>query len=148
MNIYQRLTQDHHTHRELASKITQTEGDSEERRSLWNQFKPDVEAHAAAEEQAFYGIMIQKPEGQDKARHSISEHEEISELIEDLGKVDMSSSGWLQKFNKLKDRLEHHMDEEENEIFKKAEKLIKDDKALELADTFDKRKKEELSSRK
>jgi hemerythrin-like domain-containing protein len=146
MDIYQRLTQDHHTHRELACKITETEGDSEERRSLWTQFKSDVEAHAAAEEQAFYGVMIQKPEGQDKARHSISEHEEISELIEELSKLEMSSSGWLQKFNKLNDRLEHHMDEEENEIFKRAENLIKDDKAIELADAFDQKKKQELSN--
>ena len=59
--------------------------------------------------------------------------------------MDMSSSGWIQKFEKLKDELEHHMDEEENDVFEIARKVISNDLANDLVDKFEKRKRSEIS---
>ena len=52
--IYQVLKSDHDSHRQLLAKIAQTQGDSLERRELWQQFYYDVKSHAAAEEESFY----------------------------------------------------------------------------------------------
>ena len=146
MDIYQRLKQDHDKQRELAGKITDTEGNSEERRRLWKEFKPEAEAHAAAEEQTFYATLIEKPDGQEKARHSISEHKEAADLIEELSKLGMGSGGWIQKFKKLKEELEHHMKEEEDEVFQRAKKLIDQREAKRLAETFEERKRQQLAT--
>ena len=43
MNIYERIVQDHDKHRELAVQIMKTEGNSEERNELWQQFKPEAD---------------------------------------------------------------------------------------------------------
>ncbi len=145
MDIYSRLKQDHDEQRELAKKIMETSGDSEERRQLWEAFKPEAVAHANAEEQAFYATLIEEPDTQEQSRHSVSEHKEADDLIQELSDMDMSSSGWIQKFEKLKDALEHHMDEEEGEVFAKAKKVISDEQAQLLADTFEIRKREELA---
>lgn len=144
MDIYDRLTKDHDTHREMAARLAETTGDSDERRKLWDEFKPEAEAHANAEEQTFYATLIEHPEAQEKARHSISEHKESSDLIEKLSTDDMSSSGWLQNFKKLKEELEHHMEEEENEVFVKARKVIPEETAIQLASDFEERKAAEL----
>ncbi len=144
MNIYERLTKDHDTQREMAARLAETTGDSDERRKLWDEFKPEAEAHANAEEQTFYATLIEHPEAQEKARHSISEHKEAADLIEKLATDDMSSPGWLQNFKKLKEELEHHMEEEENEVFVKAREVISDETATQLVSDFEERKAAEL----
>jgi len=51
-----------------------------------------------------------------------------------------SSTGWLTRFKTLRERLEHHMDEEENEVFAAARKDLSKERAEALADIFNKRK--------
>lgn len=140
MAIYSRIKQDHEKQRRLAASLVETSGDTSERRTLWEDFKSEVEAHAAAEEQTFYAALIEKPESQEQARHSVSEHKETSDLIKELTEMDMASSGWLNKFHKLKEELEHHLDEEEEDVFPLARKVIDDAKAEQLATDFDRRK--------
>lgn len=144
MDIYERLTQDHDTQRDMAARLAETTGDSDERRKLWEEFKPEAEAHANAEEQTFYATLIEKPDAQEKARHSISEHKDAADLMEKLSTDDMSSPGWLQNFKKLKEELEHHMEEEENEVFVEARKVISDETATSLVSDFEERKAAEL----
>lgn len=144
MNIYQRLTQDHELHRELAGKLAETSGDTPERQAMWKQLRADCEAHAAAEEQTFYSSLIAEPDGQDKSRHSISEHKVLDELMAEIGDIDMSSPAWLMKFKDLRHKLEHHMEEEEDDVFVRARKLLSDQEAADLAEAFAQRKAEEL----
>lgn len=99
MDIYQRLMQDHKLQKDLAAKIMKTSGNSETRQSLFQEFKAEVENHEAAEEQSLYATLIEKPAGQEKAQHSIAEHKEASDLIEELDKMDMSGGGWIQNLS-------------------------------------------------
>lgn len=80
MDIYERLQQDHERQKELANQLAQTSGDSSERRQLFAQIKAEAEAHANAEEQTFYAASIETQNGQEQARHSVSEHKEAADL--------------------------------------------------------------------
>ena len=91
--IYQTLKEDHNRHRKLLAAIAETQGDSEERRKAWDEFYHDVSAHAAAEEETFYSKLISKTWGQDAARHSVHEHKELDDLMDELNEMDMSSPG-------------------------------------------------------
>ncbi|MEQ8299009.1 MAG: hemerythrin domain-containing protein [Hyphomonas sp.] len=142
-SIYERLKSDHDTHRDLLAQLADTTGDSSSRRELWERFYYDVGAHAAAEEEAFYAPLMEGSKGQPKARHSVSEHHELDEMIQDLEDMDFSSPGWLTRFKTMRDRYEHHIDEEENEIFETARKVLGADSSGEIAATFDTRKKKE-----
>jgi hypothetical protein len=139
-NIYETIKKDHENHRRVLAKLDETQGDSAERRELFNTLKLEVEAHANAEEQTFYASLIAEPDGQEKARHSISEHKEAADLIEELEEMEFSSTGWLTKFRSLKEALEHHMDEEEEEVFARAKKVIPAAEARKLAGEFETRK--------
>src|SRR5690606_21831814 len=143
-NIYKKLKEDHNHHRELLEKIAETHGDSPERKALWEQFYYDVKAHAAAEEETFYAPLMEEIKGQPKARHSVTEHAEVDEMIMTLNKMDFSSSGWLSRFKKMKEEYEHHADEEENKIFDRARKIFSNDDAQHMAENFVKRKKAEM----
>ena len=141
--IYEAIEADHKHHRELLDKLSETSGDSPERRKMWEEFYYDVKSHAAAEEETFYSKLIAQPMGQDDARHSVHEHQELDDIMEELNDMDMSSPGWLTRFKTLKHDYEHHMEEEEDEIFAKARKVLQGDEDASFAAAFEKRKKAE-----
>lgn len=141
--IYEELKSDHDKHRDLLAQLEKTSGDSEERRTLWKTFYYDVGAHAAAEELAFYSALIAKSDGQPEGRHSVAEHHELDEMIQELNDMVMSSPGWLTRFKTMKDRYEHHIEEEEEDIFPVAKEVIGADKSGKIAAEFVRKKKHE-----
>ena len=143
-NIYDAIKQDHDTHRELLETLANTSGDSEERREAWRTFYRDVKAHAAAEEETFYSKLISKTWGQDAARHSVHEHQKLDDLMEELNETDMSSPGWLLKFKTLKHEYEHHIEEEEDEVFTRAREVVPDEEIEGYGERFEARKEEEF----
>lgn len=142
-SIYDAIKKDHDNHRALLDKIANTEGASAERKQAWKTFYEDVKSHAAAEEETFYSKLISKTWGQDSARHSVHEHQQLDDIMEELNEMDMSSSGWLTRFKTLKHDYEHHIDEEENEVFERAKEVIKDSEIEGYGQRFEARKKEE-----
>ena len=143
-DIYTTLKSDHDRHRELLDSIENTEGDSDERQAAWEEFYRDVKAHGAAEEETFYSKLISKTWGQDSARHSVHEHQQLDDLMEELREMDMSHGSWLQKFETLRHDYEHHIDEEEDEVFGRAKEVIPDDEIEGYGERFRKRKSQEL----
>ena len=61
-DIFERLKEDHERHRQLINQIKETTGASDERKALFEQFKTDAMAHAAAEEGTLYVAMMEDPE--------------------------------------------------------------------------------------
>ena len=143
-DIFERLVEDHENHRRLIEAIKATSGDSDERRSLFDEFKTDAMAHAAAEEGTLYVAMMEDPEIRQDAQHSVKEHADIGMLFVELTKADMGSSGWLNQFNTLADEYTHHIDEEEEEKFSKARAELGEDKAVALRQAFEERKPVEI----
>lgn len=143
-NIYDELKKDHDEHRELLKQIAVTSGDSETRRNLWSKYFCDVSAHAAAEEEAFYAPLMEKQDGQPEARHSVAEHKELDDIMQELeGDIEMDSSGWLTRFKTLKHDYEHHIEEEEKDIFPVARKVLGDDSNGAMGEKFRTRKDKE-----
>lgn len=142
-SIYDAIKADHDLHRTLLNQIGETSGDSTERQKAWKTFYHDVKSHAAAEEETFYSKLISKTWGQDAARHSVHEHQQLDDLMEELNEMDMSSSGWLTRFKTLKHDYEHHMDEEEEEVFSRAKDIIDGNEIEDFGRRFEARKKKE-----
>lgn len=141
--IYELLKKDHDKHRDLLAKLAETSGDSDERRKLWESFYYDVGAHAAAEEETFYAPLMEDKDGQPKGRHSVAEHKELDDIVQELVEMEMSSPGWLTRFKTLRERYEHHIEEEEEEIFETAREVLGDDKSGEIGSKFQTRKAKE-----
>jgi len=115
--IFDRLRKDHDKQRELLSLLVDTSGDTDKRSALFEKLKDELERHAKYEERTLYKPMLEYDNTQPKARHSIAEHKEIDDYLEELIKTDMSDANWLKVAKKLNDRVLHHLEEEEKEIF-------------------------------
>ncbi len=143
--IFARLKQDHDKHRALLDRLLETHGDTAERQSLFQELTRELKGHAAAEEQALYSTMLRKPPTTDETRHSVAEHHEIEEALNDLAATDMSSGAWLQKFKELDHDYRHHINEEEEDHFPDFEKYLDDKDREHMRGVFERRKREEKS---
>lgn len=145
-DIFDVLIADHHYHRELLKKINETVGHSEERSALFKEFSLEAKAHAAAEEQALYAVLMARPDTTDEARHAVAEHHELEERLNELAETDMATGGWIIKFRGLKEDYEHHLEEEETDIFPIAEEELSDAEEQRLRKIFETRKPKEKAA--
>ncbi len=142
-DVFDRLKQDHDRHRELLDKLLATHGDSDERESLFTELTKELKSHAAAEEQALYSTMMRKPPTTDETRHSVAEHHEIDEALNDLAATDMSEGGWLVKFKSFDHQYRHHIDEEEEDHFPDFKNHLTEGDVEHMAAVFERRKRDE-----
>jgi hypothetical protein len=138
--IYQDLKRDHDLHRDLLRRI----GEGEDRKALFERLKLEIAAHAAAEEESLYATMLAEPDLRDDARHSVAEHKEVADYLAELSKIDIGLPEWEQKFAHMRHRYEHHIEEEEEEMFPAAEAQLSGKTEERLADTYEERKPKEL----
>ena len=73
---------------------------------------------------------------QQKARHSMSEHEELGDFVEQLDEYQFDASQWLVTARDLEKRLTDHFAEEEHEVFQLAGKVLSECKKTELANEY------------
>ena len=138
MNIFEALRQEHEIQRNLVAKLVETHGDTEERKKIFEQLKHELKIHADAEERHFYIPLIKKDLTQEKARHSVAEHHEMDELIEELEDTEMNASNWLKIAKELEHKVTHHLDEEEQEVFQMAGKALTEKQKTSLAEDYNK----------
>ncbi|WP_029773045.1 hemerythrin domain-containing protein [Pseudoalteromonas sp. TB51] len=136
MNIFEALRHDHDKQRELVDALIQTHGDTKQRHKLMDELKAELEDHAKFEERYFYNPLMFDDLTHEKARHSVAEHHEIDELIEQLEDTAMSSSAWLVAAKKLHYLVHHHLSEEEHEVFQLAGKALTEGQKESLAKQY------------
>ncbi|SER36348.1 hemerythrin domain-containing protein [Sphingobium sp. YR768] len=148
--IFDRLKQDHDAHRQLFAKMAEADREKDEARleKLFEQFKVEVSAHAAAEEETLYATMLSRPDLREDAQHSVSEHKEIDDYLEELSELKFNGEAWRREFDKMKKRYLHHIEEEEEEMFPDAAKDLSAAEEEKLGKLFAKRKPAELERAK
>ena len=80
--IFAELKRDHDRQRKLLDAIAETSGDSEERRTLFEELRLELQAHAAAEEESLYATMLADPDLREMAVEEVREaKEQLVELV-------------------------------------------------------------------
>src|SRR5688572_19228138 len=114
MDIYAYLKKDHRLVKGLMEK-TMASSNASEREELFDEIREELELHSETEEKTFYKAIKEKGPKylQEKEGHAVEEHDEIRNLLRDLGKISVDSDEWLILFGELKHAVEHHVHEEE-----------------------------------
>lgn len=141
--IFADLKRDHDQHRALLERIVKATDDAE-RTALFTEFRTEVTAHAAAEEESLYATMLAKPDLREEAQHSVAEHKKIEDYLEELADTTPGSKTWCETFATMKKCYLHHIDEEEEEMFPAAADGLSAAEEARLAVIFERRKPAEL----
>lgn len=141
--IFADLKQDHDRQRKLLAQVASAAED--DRPALFEELRIELQAHAAAEEEALYATMLARPDLREDARHSVSEHKEVDDLLGELVQMDIESDEWAELFEKLRERYTHHIDEEEEDMFPAASQGLDPETEARIAAVFEKRKPREAA---
>jgi hemerythrin superfamily protein len=89
------------------------------RRSIFERIRSGVMVHAQAEEEVLYPAMrnLMFMSGTSRIDESYREHQQIKDLLNDMHTMDPNSDGFDSKFQDFKNKIEHHVHEEENQMF-------------------------------
>lgn len=142
--IFEDLKKDHDRQRKLLEQLGETSGASDERKTLFETLRQELQAHAAAEEESLYATMLGMPDLREDARHSVSEHKEVDDMLGELVAMELGSKAWLMKFREMRHRYLHHIDEEEEEMFPAAARQLTPEAEERIAGVFERRKPREL----
>ena len=136
MDIFEALLQSHQRQRSLCDRLLAGIGEHDERQKAFELLKTEMAAHETAEERAFYVPLIEHDDTVDPARHGISEHHEMDEMVEDLDKTKEGSAEYLEALGKLVHKVHHHLEEEEQKFFPQARKVLPREKQQQLGKLY------------
>ncbi len=137
MNIFEALRVSHEAQRALSARLLASAPDGPERHRVFLELKRELLAHETAEERCFYVPLFEHDATVDAARHAISEHHEMDEMVEDLEKQALNAPGWMAGAQKLSDKIGHHLTEEETKFFQEAGKVLTEAQKVSLAKDYE-----------
>lgn len=97
--------------------------DAGQKQSLFNEIADDLAAHCTIEEKVFYPSVYIGPL-KDKLKEAVEEHLGAKRVIADLLKMKPSDEQFDAKMTVLKEEIEHHVKEEEDDLFPEVEKTF------------------------
>jgi hemerythrin-like domain-containing protein len=137
MNIFEALRVSHDAQRELSARLIASFKDADERQKVFDELKRELVAHETAEERCFYVPLFEHDATVDASRHAISEHHQMDEMVEDLEDMDAGTQEWRDCAQKLCDKIEHHLTEEERKFFQEAGKVLTESQKISLAKDYE-----------
>jgi len=141
MDVYQLLKQDHQKAKQLFEKLGDTsDGAEKTRERLFAQLKEELDLHAQVEEKHFYPALRNNKETKDLVEEALEEHKEMKTALKELDAAEKTDESWAEKLAELKADVEHHVEEEETELFPLAQKLLDSTKAEQIAQAIQKEK--------
>jgi hemerythrin-like domain-containing protein len=133
MDAYQILMKDHRKVEDLFDKIEKTEdGNREQREQLFNKLREELELHTEIEERLLYPEMKRHPGTKQLAGEALEEHGEVKRLLKELAKLSPVEERWSDMIEELDHAVQHHVREEEEQMFPAARKEVSEGRANEL----------------
>jgi len=117
MNAIDLLKQQHREVEELFEEFEQAgEGAKKTKERLCQEIGDALAVHATIEEKIFYPESKQE-KTEELLRESVEEHLAVKKLLADIMASDMDDPQFDAKVKVLKEQVEHHVEEEERELF-------------------------------
>ena len=135
MNAFALLKADHEKVAGILEKIDETtERAVKGRDDLFGQLKAELDLHAMIEEEILYPALEETEEAREITLEAYEEHRLVKQLLAELEAEPKDTEEWTAKFSVLKENIEHHVEEEEGEMFTKARKALSNEQIETLGE--------------
>ena len=109
-----------------------TEGGVKIRTNLLETLTAELNVHEAIEEKILYPALEPHPEAREIVLEGFQEHHVADLLLNELHTLARSDEQWGAKFKVLKESIEHHIQEEERQMFRIARAVLGRDELSDL----------------
>jgi hemerythrin-like domain-containing protein len=146
MDAISLLEEDHRKMKKLLSELeSTTERGVKTREDLFATVKDELTVHETIEEEIFYPALKEHPKTKEIALEAYEEHHVVDMVMAEIEDVPYDDETWGARFKVMKENIEHHIEEEENEMFKQARHVFEEDELEALGEQM-RLRKEQLSS--
>ena len=131
MDAFELLKNDHAKVSALFDKL-EPATDATTRQQLFAQLKQELDIHTHIEETILYPALKAAPETSDITEEAYEEHQEVKDLLAELEATPADSEEWADLITELRENVEHHVEEEEGEMFTQARTVLDEQQINEL----------------
>lgn len=132
MDAFELLKTDHKKVAELFNLLETASG--KRKLDVFKRIKSELEVHTHIEETIFYPALEKPEETHDLTLEAYEEHNVVKTLLAELSGAESATDEWQAKAKVLRENVEHHVDEEENELFDKADDALSDEEIESLGE--------------
>ncbi len=141
MNAITLLETDHKKVKKLLAELgSTTERGVKTRSELFATIKGELTLHEIVEEEIFYPELKAHPNAQDIVLEGYEEHHVVDLLMSELEALDVADETWGAKAKVMQENIEHHIEEEEGEMFRQARRVFDADELDDLGTRMEARK--------
>ena len=135
MDAFNLLKADHRKVEELFSQLESASGQAKMR--VFEQIKMELDLHTHIEEKIFYPALEKPKQTHDLTLEAYEEHDVVKKLLQELSRAKTPNEEWEAKAKVLQENVEHHVEEEENELFEKAEAALSEEQIETLGEQME-----------
>jgi hemerythrin-like domain-containing protein len=147
MDALKLLEEDHKKVKKLLSDIeSTTERAVKTRTSELARLKQELTIHEAIEEEIFYPVLKEHAKTREIALEAYEEHGVVDMIMSEIEQTPVEDETWMAKFTVMKENLEHHIEEEEGEMFKQARQVFDKETLEDLGGRMEARKRSGLAA--
>ena len=132
MDSLELIKEDHKRLKKLLKETLDAEGSQRELRM--DDLRIELVAHERMEEEVLYPRLRDEKKAREEVLEGYEEHHVADVILDELLDVPADTDLWKAKVKVLKENVEHHMDEEENELFKKARAVLNGDELARMGE--------------
>ena len=134
-DIIQIILQDHKPLKQLIKTLKDDEAEFSEKKPVFQEFAPLLLSHAEPEEQSLYMHMKEEEELRAEGFEGQTEHAIASQLIEDINQTS-DEDEWMAKVKVLAEMVEHHIEEEEEQMFPDLKKQLDSEERIAIGEEY------------
>lgn len=143
MDVFELLKNDHKKVAQLFDQIESASGAAKKR--TFEELRTELDLHAQLEERLFYPRLENTKTARDITLEAYEEHNVVKDLLAELAKDGMGDE-WDAKLKVLRENVEHHVEEEEGELFDKAEDELSEEQVEQIGAQMEAEKERVLGS--
>ena len=119
-----------------------TERAEKTRTETFERLKRDLTIHESIEEEILYPPLKEFAKTKEITLEAFEDHHVVDLIVAELEATPVTDETWGAKLTVMKENLEHHIEEEEDEMFKQARQVMDHKELAELGAQMDARRKQ------
>ncbi|HMV51327.1 MAG TPA: hemerythrin domain-containing protein [Blastocatellia bacterium] len=131
MNALELLKEDHEKVSALFEQAEAAKG-HQQKKQVYEKIASELETHTYIEETIFYPAIRESDDLKDLVLESIEEHKQVKTLIREINNLTGDNDKFDAKLTVLQENVEHHVEEEENDMFPQVEQYMDESRLEEL----------------
>jgi hemerythrin-like domain-containing protein len=141
------LKDDHDKMKKLLSELdSTTERGEKTRQQLFTKVREELTVHESIEEEIFYPALRDQPKTKELTLEAYEEHHVVDMVMAEIESLPFDDERWGAKFTVMKENIEHHIEEEEKEMFTQARQVFDGDELEALGERMAARKQQLMAA--